>query len=250
MAAQLKYLSDKALAHLRGETGNNLSRYRTDGFRDLANDPGWDIGLGIEYDHEHLAQLDRSTPKVIAPIDLANSKIVGKALERLTPTLANEERIWVRLSHIDAFDYVCARWLVPANDDTLLNLIEKHFFASTQTRIRDDHALSRLWWNYEIAKTCSPDNVDSALELILKTTDIRSNFVERIWMTSRRSIASAVLNAMQSDPWITSLEQNFREFMKSLNRLGGGIVFEALAESETEAFVRDCVTHARRQISV
>jgi hypothetical protein len=79
---------------------------------------------------------------------------------------------------------------------------------------------------------------------------IRSNFVERIWMTSRRSIASAVLNAMQSDSWITNAEKNFREFMKSLNKLGGGIVFEALARSDIEAFVRDCVTHARRQSSV
>ncbi len=76
--------------------------------------------------------------------------------------------------------------------------------------------------------------------------DIRSNFVERIWMTSCRNIASAVLNAMQSDPWITSVEQNFREFMKSLNKLGGGIVFEALTESEIEVFVRDCVMNARR----
>jgi Family of unknown function (DUF6339) len=250
MVAQLKYLSDKALAHLRHETGNNLSRYRTDGFQDFANDPGWDIGLGIEFDDEHLSQLDGSTPRVIAPIDLANSKIVGEALERLTPSLANEERILVRLSHVNAFDYARGRWLVSTNDDTLQNLIEKHFFASTQTGIRDDHALSRLWWNYHIAKTCSPDNIDSALELILKTADIRSNFVERIWMTSRRSIASAVLNAMQSDSWITNAEKNFREFMKSLNKLGGGIVFEALARSDIEAFVRDCVTHARRQSSV
>ena len=52
---------------------------------------------------ERLAQLDSSMPRVIAPTDLANSKIVGKALARLTPTLANEERIWVRLSHVEAF---------------------------------------------------------------------------------------------------------------------------------------------------
>jgi len=246
MAAQLKYLSDRALAHLRGEIRNNAARYQTDGFRDLADDPGWDVGLGIEYDDERLARLDMSTPRMIAPIDLANSKIVGKSLDRLTPTLANEERIWVRLSHVEAFDYARARWLIPANDGDLPDLIEKHFFASTQTGIRDDHALSRLWWNYEVAKTCAPDNIDSALELILKTADIRSNFVERIWMTSRRSIASAVLKAMQSDPWITDVEQNFREFMKSVNKLGGGIVFEALTESEIDAFVQECASHARQ----
>jgi hypothetical protein len=168
MVAQLKYLSDKALAQVRREVSTNFARYRMDGFQDFASDPGWDIGLGIEYDDALLAQLDRSVPRAVASIDLANSKIVGKALAHLTPTLANEERIWVRLSHVELFDYARARWLVSANDDTLPSLVEKHFFASTQTTIRDDHALSRLWWNYEIAKTCSPENIDGALELILK----------------------------------------------------------------------------------
>ena len=85
-----------------------------------------------------------------------------------------------------------------------------------------------------------PDNINKALELILKTADIRSNFVERIWMSSRRKIAVAVLRAMETQKWITDAEQNFREFMKALNRQGGGIVFEALSESEADAFVQQC----------
>lgn len=249
MTAQLKYLSDKALARLRAAVSNNLARYRADGFQDFANDPGWDIGLKIEYDDEAIGRLDKRTPRTIAPIDLANSRIIGQALDQLTPTLANEERIWVRLSHIDAIEYTRARWLGPADDSRLTDLIEKHFFASTQTGIRDDQALSRLWWNYQIARTCSPDDVNGALELILKSADIRSNFVEHIWMTSRRSIASSVLAAMRRDPWLTQIELNFREFMKSLNKLGGGIVFEVLSENEIDAFVQDCVSDARLRVS-
>jgi hypothetical protein len=196
--------------------------------------PGWDIALGIEYDEALLATLDKSAPNAIAAIDLANSRIVGRALASLTPTLANEERIWVRLSHVEAFEYSRARWLDGKKDEDLPDLVKDHLFAPTQTGIRDDHALSRLWWNYEIARTCAPDNVDSALALILKTADIRSNFVERIWMTSRQSIASSVPGVMESDPWVTGAEANFRIFMKSLNRLGGGIVFEALDKAETD----------------
>ena len=45
---------------------------------------------------------------------------------------------------------------------------------------------------------------------------------------------------------MTGAEANFRIFMKSLNKLGGGIVFEALDKAETDAFVRDCVAYARR----
>jgi hypothetical protein len=245
MVAQLKYLSDAALAKLKSAVRSNVARYRAGGFLELADDPGWNIGLGVEYDDVLLGTLDRSTPRFVAAIDLANSRIVGKAIANLSPTLANEERIWVRLSHIEAFEYARERWIGQAADEAVPKLVEDHFFASGQTKIRDDHALSRLWWNYQIARTCNPDDPDDALSLVLKTADIRSNFVERIWMTSRRNIASAVLGLMKSEPWVTDAEKNFRIFMKSLNRLGGGIVFEVLDTDEINRFLKDCLSYAR-----
>ena len=47
MAAKLNYLSDIALAQLRKDIELNADRYRGEGFADLADDPGWDISLGI-----------------------------------------------------------------------------------------------------------------------------------------------------------------------------------------------------------
>jgi hypothetical protein len=243
--SELKYLSDRTLAQLRKDISSNIDRYEGTGFRDLADEPGWDVPLGLEFDANRLAQLDLSKPTNISVIDLANSKIVGLALPNLTPSVANEERVWVRLAHVEAFDYCRARWLDGAGHDQVDALVRDHFFAPTQTGIRDDHALSRLWWNFHIARTCDPDDIDGALSLILTTADIRSNFVERIWMTSRKSIAGAVLRAMRTEPWITSAERNFREFMKALNRLGGGVVFEALSAADIDAFVRDCVKVSR-----
>lgn len=245
MATQIKYLSDRALSDLRKNIAENLSRYRGSGFADLADEPGWDIPLGLEFDAGKLATLDLSTPQRISEIDMANSKIVGEALCGLDPSTANEERIWVRLAHVEAFDYAQARWLGAEDDDRLAKQVADHFFAPGQTAIRDDQALSRLWWNYEIARTCSPDDIDGALALILRSADIRSNFVERIWMTSRQNIAGAVLRAMREDNWITDAEANFRNFMKSLNRFGGGIVFEALSGDEVDGFVGQCVASAK-----
>lgn len=241
----LKYLSDRALEKLRSDVGENIDRYLTSGFADLADHPAWDIPLGFDYDAKKLATLDLSQPRNIASIDLINSKIVGEALANLTPSAANEERVWVRLSHVETIDYCRARWLSDAAPERHEALIVDHFFAPTQTGVRDDHAISRLWWNHQIARICSPDDIDGALSLILTTADIRSNFVERIWMTSRRRIAGAVLRAMKSDPWITDAERNFREFMKALNRLGGGVVFETLSDAETDDFVTECMSYAR-----
>ena len=244
MNEPLRYLSDSALSELRNSVSRNIERYTGNGFEEYVLLLSWDIPLKINFDRDLLATLDTTRQRAIAEIDLGNSKIVGKALENLTPSLANEERIWVRLSHVEAFEYSRIRWLAGKKGEDLVSAIERHFFAHTQTIIRDDHALSRLWWNYHIARTCMPNNIDRALELILKTADIRSNFVERIWMSSRRNIAGAVLRAMDTREWITDAEQNFREFMKVLNRQGGGIVFEALSESEADAFVQECADQA------
>ncbi|MDE8762613.1 DUF6339 family protein [Rhizobium sp. CBK13] len=244
--APLRYLSDKVLGSLRGEIEQNVERYCSTGFEDLAGDPGWDIPLGVEFDADKLAGLDLATPMNIVSVDLPNSIVVGEAIAGLSPSMANEERVWARLSHIEAIEYCRARWLIGHEDDKFVSRIRDHFFAPTQTGIRDDHALSRLWWNYQIAKTCMPDDIAGALALIMKSADIRSNFVERIWMTSRQNIAGAVLRAMKSDSWVTGAESNFRQFMKAVNRLGGGIVFEVLTTSETDAFVADCISFARR----
>lgn len=247
MTSQLAYLSDKVLAQLRNDVSQNLDRYLSAGFDDFATEPGWDVPLGIEFDDGLLATLDLSRPPIVSAIDLKNSRIVGQALSELTPSIANEERVWARLAHVEAIGYSRARWLTGESPDKVEPIIRDHFFAPTQTGIRDDQALSRLWWNYFIAKTCDPDDPDGALQLILKSADIRSNFVERIWMTSRRRIAAAVLRAMRTDPWITTAEENFRKFMKALNRLGGGIVFETLADGETDIFVAECVVYAEKQ---
>ena len=245
MKQPLRYLSDKVLVRLRADIEQNLERYRHTGFADIAGDPGWDVPLGIEFDADKLATLDLSTPANIVSVDLPNSLLVGEAITGLSPAMANEERVWGRLSHIEAIEYCRARWLNGREEDKHVSLISDHFFAPTQTGIRDDQALSRLWWNYQIAKTCMPEDIPGALALIMKSADIRSNFVERIWMTSRQNIAGAVLRAMKSDPWVLGAQSNFRHFMKAINRLGGGIVFEVLAPAEIDAFVAECILLAR-----
>ena len=241
MNEQLKHISEETLLELKESINSNLSRYRCEGFRNFEDEFSWSIGLNIEFDHHLLSTLDLTRPKNIVEVDLKNSRIVGEALANLTPSLANEELVWVRLSHVEAFEYSKSRWLSKTmKDDELVSSIKTHLFASTQTSIRDDHAISRLWWNFYIAQTSMPDDVDRALKLILKSADIRSNFVERIWMSSRRKIAGAILRVMDELPEITATEKCFRDFMKVINRNGGGIVFEALDDSEIDKFVKEC----------
>jgi len=245
MSEPLKYMSDNALEVQRTASLENPEIYFSQDFSREARSPSWDISLAVNYDRDRLAELDLTLRQNIAAIDLKNSRVVGEALSELTPSLASEERVWARLAHTDGLVYSRVRWLDGKSGDDLRSSVRVHLFAPNQTNIRDDHALARLWWNWHIAKTCWPENPERALELILSTADVRSNFVERFWMSSRRNIASATLRAMDTNNWITAREKNFREFMKALNRFGGGIVFEALDEQECDGFVEECVYIAK-----
>ena len=126
--ANLTHVSESKLEELRSEIGRNLDRYLGAGFADLNRDPGWAIGLTGTIDLTGLEELDGSNNR--AETDLKNTKIVATVLGTLSPSLANEERIWVRLSHVEGFIYARDRWL-KADEDRAAQVaaVEAHFFA-------------------------------------------------------------------------------------------------------------------------
>jgi chitinase len=88
---------------------------------------------------------------------------------------------------------------------------------------------------------------EDALRLILKSADIRSNFVERSRTTSRPKLAQGLIRIMTVEPWLTSDEANFRHFMKVLNRNGGGILFEVMAAADVDKFLANTAALAMQQ---
>lgn len=234
---KLSYLSTKTLDDLYAGILENIERYRSAGFEDLVEDGGWDIHLSVEIDLDPLQELDPAgTPEA----EIENSLLVWRALHELTPALACEDRIWTRLSHVECLDYSRMRWLTSGDKASTAKAVRAHFFAPGMTACRDDHAISRLWWNAHIAKDVRPNDQRTALELMLKTADIRSNFVERTWTVGRPRVADSILRIMEREEWITNKESNFRNFMKSVNHRGGGVVFELLPDDKLDSFMDEC----------
>ena len=240
----LRYLSEEKLEELRRNVVRHRERYATGDFADLEPDNGWAIeASGVTVDQNLLANLD-GTVRTAAG-DRAASAVLYRALPGMTPALAREERVWVRLSHVECLGYARSRWLPGLKDEQLDLQVHRHLFGSGRTGIRDDNALSRLWWNMHIAATADPDDPEGALDLILKTADIRSNFVERPNTAARPPLARAVIRVMRRDPWITSSERAFREFMIVLNRDGGGVLFETMSDVEVDGIMDTCAERAR-----
>lgn len=239
----LLYVGQQVADVLRDRVGENLERYREGDFRDLEGHGDWRIALSVEADLDRLAELDRGTG---AKAEVANSLLVGRVLERLTPSLARENRLWIRLSHVEALEYSRARWLEGKKEEELEKQVVLHFFAPTLTSCRDDHAISRLWWNYRIASQIMPDEPERALIAILATADIRQALIERPGIGARSNLARGVLLMIEDQAsGLRASESLFRAFMKRLNLKGAGMVFEVWPEGRIHDFMRECLDDVR-----
>lgn len=233
---KLKIFTDQTIKQLKSDVKNNQAKYIHGDFSNLDDNTSSFISH-IEYDDKVLSKLDIVDGMSVGLSDVKNSLLIGKALEGMTAAEANESSVWTRLTHIECFEYTKKRWLKLKDEKYSDDDIITHFFADTQTQRRDDNGISRLWWNYYIAKKCMPEDIELALNLFVSKTDIRSNFVERVWLSTRKSIASAVLRALRDNKWLSSNALHFREFMKALNMSGAGVVFEALSDYENDLFI-------------
>jgi hypothetical protein len=243
MSTKLHYLSTTAAEKLMGDVEKNINRYLKGQFADLAKEEGWSIATTVDVDLQPFKRLKMGgSPKE----EIQNALLVWQALEQLTPALASEGRIWTRLSHLEGLAYARARWLEGEPRSSVPKAVRKHFFGDTRTKRRDDNAIGRLWWAAYIARLAMPEDQHGALKIILKSTDMRSNIVERARSSSRPSIAAGVVRAVMREPGVTENEDAFRGFMKALNRLGGGVIFEAMAESEIDRFMDECYRASKK----
>ena len=269
--ANLRYVSESILGELKANVSANLERYRSSGFDDCADLNGWSMELSsVEVDVEKLGQLD---PAGGSTAEVVNSMNVFEAFDGMTPALATEERVWTRVTHFEGLGYARQRWplkempkekggllagLTGTKEKTAeqrkiilhqnISQVETHYFARGRTGYRDDHAISRLWWNAFIADRVDHQDREGVLRELLRTADIRSNLVERPMLSNRANLLKGIVRVMRSHPDIHGTEATFREFMKALNFRGSGVLFESLADLEADKILLKCRDDALRKV--
>lgn len=246
--ARVLYVGQAVADRLWNDINENTDRYMVSGFDDLVEKGDWSIPLRIEYTPALLQELNPAPDDRAAEIE--NSRKVWKALGSLTPSMARENRIWVRLCHVEALSYCRERWLAGTSDDKFVAKVRRTMFATTRTDARDHNALAQLWWNGWIAHRLMPEDPDQALDLILSKADVRLTLVERPWIFARVPLAQRILQRMQVDDWLVAKERHLREVMKAVNVLGGGVAFEVLDESAIDAFLDKAIARAKAVLAV
>jgi hypothetical protein len=239
----LLYVGQQIADDLKNNIAENLIRYKEGDFLDLEAAGDWRIPLSFDADLDGLKDLAAEGG---SENEIQNSIIVGYALRRLTPTLARENRVWIRLSHVECLEYSRKRWLqANMDDEKLAKDVSKHFFAPTLTGCRDDHAISRLWWNHHIAKQIMPDNPARALKKILALADIRQGLVERPGIGARPILGRGIIRLLEKEDRLVE-GKLFGQFMKKMNLTGAGIAFEVWDDSKIDQFLEKCLDQAEK----
>ena len=242
---KIPYISTTALEKLRNTIELNLENYSSGDFLGLAKDARWQSTLDLEYDETLLANLNHDPAKPTFVNDRANSEIIGVVFNKLTPQLACREEIWARLSHIECLDYSRARWLAGLTGEKLSVSANLHMFAPGRPGRRNNHAISRLWWTYHLAKTVRPADPESALIALTQSIDLRKSIFDNPWTTSRLPITRAIVDVIEAKPDIAQ-EKNWREFIKVVNKAGGCKVFEIMPSKDVHATLVNCAVKVLR----
>lgn len=79
--------------------------------------------------------------------DLQSAIAIYEAYKDITPLFAQQDDLWVYLTHVDLFDYVKKRWPIPqkADEEKQVRFIQNHWFHNPTNFLRTTFA--GYWWN-------------------------------------------------------------------------------------------------------
>ena len=240
---KLQYFTATAVDELRGDIVERLDWYYHPSSSDArrwvkARDAIRDADIAVDELSDLLtigAQPSRD--------DAVNAIAVYRALKKLTPHQASDERLWTYLAHTQGAEYVAARWLSDRPEDAgkAAQKVHNHFFARGNRALIRDNGISRLWWLGSIAHQTDHDAPDRFLEILLHRQDVRSALLERPAVSTNPRVLRRIYDVMiehwenggtlfQRDP--------FRQWMINLNRRGGVVLLDALGDNQLDAVIR------------
>ena len=237
MNNRVKFLRHSAMAQLKSDVEDNLHLYEDE----KANFAGHVPGDGVQS-----ARSMHISPELATSIKMplgeekydAHNSVLVHQLIPLNPAQACDPRIWIYLTHFDLRHYVLRRW--PMSKSGKAAYIRSHYFVKGQRGLLRDNAIARLWWMGHIAsrsKHLGKKPID-VLNILLHQADVRANLLERN-LGMNPDIFDAVVSRLAKDyakvkkdkkevPHTLFYRDRFRGLMKSLNRIGGYRMLDAL----------------------
>jgi hypothetical protein len=240
---KLQFLKEAAVADLRASVGDNLALYRAGDFAHLTTDPALSFQTDIVFNEKELTKLVSPSGKQF--FDAENCAIMLRALPKLTPYEAADERLWTMLCHTLMLPHARDRWPIPEKDSDAIKHIQAHFFGATQRQLERDNVAARLWWMGHLCSRLSNARLTESLAVFLHRSDVRANIIERPTTAQSLPVFSALMRYLtKSYRGKKKLFERkvFRLLMVHLNGLGGYKLLDALDSKSVEGQIKRIIS--------
>jgi hypothetical protein len=177
---RLKALREKYVSQLQNTIRSNLDKYILDEpwVPKLASFEAAEIPTPFE-----VRGLKLAPPEGEDLRDLDNAIRLHKALPDLTPLQAQDPRLWVRLTHVELWGYMRARWPVERyrSDRGRAErvVLERYFVPQRQSRALLRNGAARLWWTAKVTFDPRRKNPYELTGVLLSKLDIAQQLLER-----------------------------------------------------------------------
>ena len=191
------------------------------------------------------APLDMLIPDRDGHHDLENSIRLHKAFPTLSPLQARDARLWTRLTHVELWKYMRARWPVekplPDREKAKRLFLSHYFVAQAQSRALLRNGAARLWWTAKMTYDPSRENPYELTAVLLSSLDIAKNLFERnlgrITSLSRVFLDFLLRNKAECIDNGDSSRRLVRRLLKAMNLHGGVCVLDCMNAQEIIAFL-------------
>ncbi|XRG77005.1 DUF6339 family protein [Rossellomorea sp. GAMAL-10_SWC] len=170
--------------------------------------------------------------------DVENSILIHQSLD-LNISQANDERLWVYLTHITFYEYMKNRWGINQEKTTIETLKKRCYFSGTDNVKFARNGIARLWWAAEVTKDNLREDPYELTRILFSTQDVHMQLMERNFSRNTNLIKNilSVFSKMDKKDY-ANMEFN-RDLMKYLNSLGGVTILDALDEEDIEKIIKE-----------
>jgi hypothetical protein len=227
---------DKLLSNVKSSYENVKNRYIN------LNEPFNFINDNIEiissgsYEIGNITLIDDTN----GSYDFDNAKIIYTAFSNLTPTEANDERLWVTLTHHYFHKYCVTRWMNQESKKD--SVIDRFFYEGNSLVARSRNAISRLWWTAYLTINNDTDNEDlkwALTKTIFSTQDIQVSLLERK-LGLYENIRTPFLEFYQENKEIVNSKM-IQKIIRELNNYGGVISLTELSNEDVKTLIQSFI---------
>ena len=177
--------------------------------------------------------------------DLENCIRLHKAFPSLSPLQARDSRLWTRLTHVELWNYMRARWPVerylPDREKAQRYILSHYFVAQNQSRALLRNGAAGLWWTAKMTYDPGRENPYDLTAVLLSSLDIAKNLFERN-LGRIRSLTRAVLDYLLRNKGECldngdASRRLVRRLSKALNLHGGVCILDCMKAQEIVAFL-------------